>query len=142
MAMGDNIREGGGNFEEAQLVRFFHDHDEGDEQHMHDNRENDVDEHEHQDEPIFPENDRFEPQFEPLEPVMNREEPVDMEMNVALDELLGLRGPFGALLRNLLWLLAFNVTSLLSKRVSFSPSLAIRTSISPSIFVKSKACIG
>jgi len=112
MAMGDNIREGGGNFEEAQLVRFFHDHDEGDEQHMHDNRENDVDEHEHQDEPIFPENDRFEPQFEPLEPVMNREEPVDMEMNVALDELLGLRGPFGALLRNLLWLLAFNVTYL------------------------------
>lgn len=35
-----------------------------------------------------------------------------MEINVALDELLGLRGPVSALLRNLLWLLAFNATYL------------------------------
>ena len=31
-----------------------------------------------------------------------------MEINVALDELLGLRGPINSLLRNLLWLLVFN----------------------------------
>jgi len=37
---------------------------------------------------------------------------VDMEINVALDELLGLRGPFSTLVRNLLWLLAFNATYL------------------------------
>jgi E3 ubiquitin-protein ligase MARCH6 len=36
----------------------------------------------------------------------------DMEINVALDELLGLRGPLSLLVRNLLWLLAFNATYL------------------------------
>ena len=36
----------------------------------------------------------------------------DMEINVALDELLGLRGPISTLIRNLLWLLAFNATYL------------------------------
>jgi E3 ubiquitin-protein ligase MARCH6 len=36
----------------------------------------------------------------------------DMEINVALDELLGLRGPLTALIRNLLWLIAFNATYL------------------------------
>jgi E3 ubiquitin-protein ligase MARCH6 len=35
-----------------------------------------------------------------------------MEINVALDEMLGLRGPFSALIRNMLWLLAFNATYL------------------------------
>jgi E3 ubiquitin-protein ligase MARCH6 len=35
-----------------------------------------------------------------------------MEINVALDELLGLRGPLSTLIRNLLWLLAFNATYL------------------------------
>jgi E3 ubiquitin-protein ligase MARCH6 len=35
-----------------------------------------------------------------------------MEINVALDELLGIRGPISALVRNLLWLLAFNATYL------------------------------
>lgn len=35
-----------------------------------------------------------------------------MEINVALDELLGLRGPPSTLIRNLLWLLAFNATYL------------------------------
>ena len=35
-----------------------------------------------------------------------------MEINVALDELLGLRGPVSTLIRNLLWLLAFNATYL------------------------------
>lgn len=36
----------------------------------------------------------------------------DMEINVALDELLGLRGPPSTLIRNLLWLLAFNAAYL------------------------------
>jgi E3 ubiquitin-protein ligase MARCH6 len=35
-----------------------------------------------------------------------------MEINVALDELLGLRGPLSTLVRNLLWMLAFNATYL------------------------------
>jgi E3 ubiquitin-protein ligase MARCH6 len=35
-----------------------------------------------------------------------------MEINVAVDELLGIRGPLGTLVRNLLWLLAFNATYL------------------------------
>jgi len=35
-----------------------------------------------------------------------------MEINVALDELLGIRGPPSTLIRNLLWLLAFNATYL------------------------------
>jgi E3 ubiquitin-protein ligase MARCH6 len=35
-----------------------------------------------------------------------------MEINVALDELLGLRGPISSLLRNLLWLLVFNAVYL------------------------------
>jgi len=35
-----------------------------------------------------------------------------MEINVALDELLGLRGPITSLLRNLLWLLLFNMVYL------------------------------
>ena len=36
----------------------------------------------------------------------------DMEINVALDELLGLRGPISSLVRNLLWLLVFNTVYL------------------------------
>ena len=35
-----------------------------------------------------------------------------MEINVALDELLGLRGPMSTLIRNMMWLLAFNATYL------------------------------
>ena len=59
------------------------------------------------------ENDMFEPQFEPLDPGFDQEgEPADVEIHVALDELLGLRGPLGALIRNLLWLLVFNTTYL------------------------------
>jgi E3 ubiquitin-protein ligase MARCH6 len=78
--------------------------------------------------------DRFEPQFEPLDPAIQDDQAVreksnsvcltvclshkiaaafkDMEINVALDELLGLRGPLSALVRNLLWLLAFNTVYL------------------------------
>ena len=33
---------------------------------------------------------------------------MDVELHVAVDELLGIRGPIHVLLRNLLWLLAFN----------------------------------
>ena len=83
-------------------------------------------------EPDAPNVDRFEPQFEPLEPVLNDEDPAvsfgcpiwawlwqishhaikDMELNIGLDELLGLRGPFGALIRNVLLLLLFNLAYL------------------------------
>lgn len=55
-------------------------------------------------------NNRFEPRFEPMDPVMGQEE--GMDIHVALDELLGLRGPVIGLIRNLLWLLAFNTTYL------------------------------
>jgi E3 ubiquitin-protein ligase MARCH6 len=37
---------------------------------------------------------------------------MDMEINLALDELLGFRGPLLAVLRNLLWLLVFNTAYL------------------------------
>jgi E3 ubiquitin-protein ligase MARCH6 len=40
------------------------------------------------------------------------DEPVDMDLNIALDELLGVRGPLGGVFRNLLWLLAFNTVYL------------------------------
>ena len=55
---------------------------------------------------------RFEPQFEPLDPpfpdIPDADDPDAVEMNIALDELLGFRGPILALIRNLLWLLVFN----------------------------------
>lgn len=55
----------------------------------------------------------FEPQFEPMnEPMDQAANQDDMEMNLALDELLGLRGPIGALLRNILWFMAFVMTYL------------------------------
>ena len=60
---------------------------------------------------------RFEPRFEPLQPAFggDRDDPddgMDMEINLALDELLGLRGPILAVIRNLLWLLVFNTAYL------------------------------
>eukprot|EP00586_Coscinodiscus_wailesii_P010968 CAMPEP_0172516638 /NCGR_PEP_ID=MMETSP1066-20121228/277912_1 /TAXON_ID=671091 /ORGANISM="Coscinodiscus wailesii, Strain CCMP2513" /LENGTH=1355 /DNA_ID=CAMNT_0013298207 /DNA_START=65 /DNA_END=4132 /DNA_ORIENTATION=+ len=60
--------------------------------------------------PEFPQNDRFEPQFEPLDPVLDADDAADI--HVALDEILGFRGPLGAVIRNMLWLLAFNTTYL------------------------------
>ncbi|KAL3931926.1 MAG: hypothetical protein SGBAC_011084 [Bacillariaceae sp.] len=50
--------------------------------------------------------------FAQVDPAVLQDDQVDMEINVALDELLGLRGPFSTLIRNLLWLLAFNATYL------------------------------
>lgn len=60
---------------------------------------------------------RFEPQFEPLQPAFGQDQndpddAMDMEINLALDELLGLRGPILAVIRNLLWLLVFNTAYL------------------------------
>jgi len=59
---------------------------------------------------------RFEPQFEPLQPAFadldGQDDGADMEINVALDELLGFRGPLLSLIRNLLWLLVFNTAYL------------------------------
>ncbi|KAG7357135.1 ring-variant domain containing protein [Nitzschia inconspicua] len=56
-------------------------------------------------------NDDDVPVFDQVDPGLPDDQ-VDMEINVALDEMLGLRGPVGALIRNLLWLLAFNATYL------------------------------
>jgi E3 ubiquitin-protein ligase MARCH6 len=44
--------------------------------------------------------------------MMDQDEPVDMDINIALDELLGVRGPLHVVGRNLLWLLAFNAVYL------------------------------
>eukprot|EP00804_Cyclotella_cryptica_P023315 CCRYP_000472-RB/>CCRYP_000472-RB protein AED:0.04 eAED:0.04 QI:239/1/1/1/1/1/5/608/1378 len=60
---------------------------------------------------------RFEPQFEPLQPAFgldqdDADDGMDMEINLALDELLGFRGPVLAVVRNLLWLLVFNTAYL------------------------------
>eukprot|EP00562_Extubocellulus_spinifer_P003665 CAMPEP_0178537610 /NCGR_PEP_ID=MMETSP0696-20121128/36682_1 /TAXON_ID=265572 /ORGANISM="Extubocellulus spinifer, Strain CCMP396" /LENGTH=1644 /DNA_ID=CAMNT_0020169851 /DNA_START=16 /DNA_END=4953 /DNA_ORIENTATION=- len=46
----------------------------------------------------------------PLDEELELDEDMDMEFQVALDELLGFRGPVGALIRNLLWVLAFVTT--------------------------------
>jgi len=43
---------------------------------------------------------------------MDQEDPIDMDINIALDELLGVRGPLLVVMRNLLWLLAFNAVYL------------------------------
>jgi E3 ubiquitin-protein ligase MARCH6 len=43
---------------------------------------------------------------------LDQEEPIDMDINIALDELLGIRGPLMVVARNLLWLLAFNAVYL------------------------------
>lgn len=43
---------------------------------------------------------------------MDPDEPLEMDINIALDELLGVRGPFLVVARNLLWLLAFNAVYL------------------------------
>ena len=40
--------------------------------------------------------------------LLDQEDPIDMDINIALDELLGIRGPLLVVARNLLWLLAFN----------------------------------
>lgn len=58
---------------------------------------------------IAPRQNIPEPAFPPRDPAANQD---DMEMNLALDELLGLRGPIGALVRNISWLMAFNITYL------------------------------
>lgn len=43
---------------------------------------------------------------------VDQDDPIDMDINIALDELLGVRGPLLAVGRNLLWLLAFNAVYL------------------------------
>lgn len=43
---------------------------------------------------------------------MDPDDGMDMDINIALDELLGARGPITSVVRNLLWLLAFNTVYL------------------------------
>jgi E3 ubiquitin-protein ligase MARCH6 len=38
----------------------------------------------------------------------DQDDAMDVDINIALDELLGVRGPLGGVVRNLMWLLAFN----------------------------------
>jgi len=107
----DNENEGGG-------VEDF-DEDNQDDIDEEDAWMDEVDEDEDEDEDDNDENDAMPPlgqpprgvAFDPLDPVL-QDDQVDMEINVALDELLGLRGPVTTLVRNLLWLLAFNATYL------------------------------
>ena len=40
------------------------------------------------------------------------EDPVDVGINIALDEILGIRGPLSTVVQNLMWLLAFNAVYL------------------------------
>jgi E3 ubiquitin-protein ligase MARCH6 len=44
--------------------------------------------------------------------LLDQEDPLDMDINIALDELFGIRGPLIFVARNLLWLLAFNAVYL------------------------------
>lgn len=53
------------------------------------------------------------PPHDPLDPIIDRhDDGMNMDIHIALDELVGLRGPVSVLLRNLLWVLAFNMTYL------------------------------
>lgn len=55
---------------------------------------------------------------------------MDVELHVALDELLGIRGPITVLLRNILWLLAFNCAYLgLFAFIPFSIGSSILASV-------------
>jgi len=47
-----------------------------------------------------------------LDLAADQDDAMEMEIHMALDELLGIRGPLPALFRNLMWLLAFNTTYL------------------------------
>eukprot|EP00547_Thalassionema_nitzschioides_P010195 CAMPEP_0194224826 /NCGR_PEP_ID=MMETSP0156-20130528/38247_1 /TAXON_ID=33649 /ORGANISM="Thalassionema nitzschioides, Strain L26-B" /LENGTH=1037 /DNA_ID=CAMNT_0038956545 /DNA_START=119 /DNA_END=3229 /DNA_ORIENTATION=- len=75
---------------------------------LRDMEDDDVNDEDAEDE-IPPMQNNPEPAFPPRDPAANQD---DMEMNLALDELLGLRGPVGALMRNISWLMAFNITYL------------------------------
>jgi RING-variant domain len=58
-------------------------------------------------------------------------DPVDMDINIALDELLGVRGPLNAVIRNLLWLLVFNFVYL--GLFAFTPKI-LGTALSSVLF--------
>ncbi|GFH56482.1 hypothetical protein CTEN210_12958 [Chaetoceros tenuissimus] len=53
---------------------------------------------------------RFEPQFEPLDRPFDEEDAMDADMQMPMENLIGLRGPVGDLFKNLGWLLAFQTT--------------------------------
>lgn len=55
---------------------------------------------------------RNDPRIDQPFDMMDQEDPIDMDINIALDELLGVRGPLLVVGRNLLWLLAFNAVYL------------------------------
>jgi len=55
-------------------------------------------------------NNRFQPRVELRDPGVDIEDAMDI--HVAMDELLGFRGPITAVIRNMMWLLAFHTTYL------------------------------
>ena len=61
----------------------------------------------------------------------------EMEIHMALDELLGIRGPISALFRNLMWLLAFNTTYLgLFAFIPHTVGISVNSALSNSTLVK------
>lgn len=89
----------------------FDDDDDDDSTNSNENVANDEEDLNGDDDGVAPRLDDGAPPFDPMDPIL-QDDQVDMEINVALDELLGLRGPLSLLVRNLLWLLAFNATYL------------------------------
>ena len=68
------------------------------------------------------------------DPAVEQDDGMEMEIHMALDELLGIRGPISALFRNLMWLLAFNTTYLglfafIPHTVGVSVNSALRNSL-------------
>mmetsp|Transcript_22137 Transcript_22137/g.61597 ORF Transcript_22137/g.61597 Transcript_22137/m.61597 type:complete len:1302 (+) Transcript_22137:1087-4992(+) len=97
--------------DDSFIVEEMNDDDDDDREHWFNNNNNDINDQagripDFQQLRVGPED-----VVDPMDPVL-QDDQVDMEINVALDELLGLRGPISTLVRNLLWLLAFNATYL------------------------------
>jgi len=83
---------------------------------------------------------RFEPRFEPVEPIMPPNVPDAEEVHFELEELLGLRGPLSALLKNFLWLLAFNTTYLgLFAFIPYTVGMNVSRALSKSLYIRGAA---
>jgi hypothetical protein len=61
-----------------------------------------------EDDPAFLDNMNNNDDGRPKKDLMDDDPLMDADLNIALDELLGVRGPLWVVVRNLLWLLAFN----------------------------------
>jgi len=62
------------------------------------------------------------------------------EVHFELEELLGLRGPLSALLKNFLWLLAFNTTYLgLFAFIPYTVGMNVSRALSKSLYIRGAA---